>query len=310
MKFLFKLLVSVSIIAYLFASTDLNSVFERMKTADPLLLIFATSLLFMLVMPQSLRWLNILWVSRPGFKFHSAVGITLIGWFFNQVLPSSVGGDAFRTWYACRFRVPFSLAAQSVIFDRISALMAVMMILLISSPWLNSLFASTQPVISILTFAFALLLACSGLLVADHAILFLIPDSAKKHVIEFSSNARKVFLSKTGLRIITLSAAIHFFVALAVWLLAQSMGITLNIFHSLLLMPVILFITAVPVSIAGWGIRESAMVVVFGMVGMPSEQAISLSLSFGLIMLVTGLPGGIVWWFMHHEVPNDAQKTL
>ena len=105
---------------------------------------------------------------------------------------------------------------------------------------------------------------------------------------------------------IALSVVIHLTVATAVWLLARSMQIPLELVHSLLLMPVILFVSAIPISIAGWGVREGTSVLVFGMVGMPAESAISLSLSFGLVMLVTGLPGGVVWWFMHHEIPPES----
>ena len=303
-KILIKLLISVSIIAYLFTRADLDLVFDRMKTAEHSLVLASTCLFFALVIPQSIRWLSILKGSGAGLKFQLATGITMVGWFFNQVLPSSVGGDAFRVWYAYRFGVRLSTATQSVIFDRLSALMAVMFILLMSSPWLNLFFSSNQPVLAILFFAFMLLSGCIFLMIADYIVPSFLPDTVKEHVIEFSGTARKVFLGKTGLQVIAISVVIHFIVALVVWLLAQSLHIPLDIVHVLLLMPVILFVTAIPISIAGWGVRESTMVIVFGMVGMPTESAISLSLSFGLIMLVASLPGGVVWWFMHHEVPQ------
>jgi uncharacterized protein (TIRG00374 family) len=303
-KILIKLLISVSIIAYLFMRADLNSVFERMKSADHLLVISSTCLFLALVIPQSIRWLSILKGAGAGLKLRLATGITLVGWFFNQVLPSSVGGDAFRVWYAYRFGIRLSTATQSVIFDRISALIAIMFILLVMSPWLKFFFSSSQPVFTILLFASMLLLGCITLLIADRIIPSFLPDSVKENVVEFSRTARQVFLCRIGLRVIALSVAIHFIVALVVWLLAKSLHIPLDIFHVLLLMPVILFVTAIPISIAGWGVRESTMVIVFGMVGVPDESAISLSLSFGLVMLVASLPGGVVWWFMHHEVPQ------
>ena len=304
LKLVVKLFVSVSIIAYLLSTVDFNLVLERLKTADMFLVFLSVCLLFVLVFPQALRWKIIIDASEAKLKLSYAVGTTMVGWFFNQVLPSSVGGDAFRVWYAYRFGVRLRTATQSVIFDRISALMAVVLILLISSPWLNLVFSSDQPVFTVLLFAFALLLGCIILLVADRFIPSFTPAAVKGQVVEFSGAARKVFLGGTGIRVIAISCAIHFSVALAVWLLALSMQIQLNIIHIFLLMPVILFVTAIPVSIAGWGIRESSMVVVLGMVGVPAESAISLSLSFGLAMLFASLPGGIVWWLMHHEVPQ------
>ncbi len=305
LKFLIKLLVSTSIIAYLLSRTEITTVIDRMKSADTLLVFASGSILFLLVLPQSFRWLSILRIAGARIGFMAATGITMVGWFFNQVLPSSVGGDAFRAWYAYRFGARLATATQSVIFDRVSALIAIMFILLASSPFLTTFFTSNEPVYSVMGFAVMLLFAAVGLLIADKVFASLLPESIRKHVVEFSVTARKVFLGRTGFRVVVLSVLIHCSIALAVWLLARSMNVPLELVHALLLMPVILFFTAIPISIAGWGIRESAMVVIFGMVGVPDESAIAISLGFGLLMLVTSLPGGVVWWFLHHEVPQS-----
>ena len=208
-----------------------------------------------------------------------------------------MGGDAFRIWYASRYGVDLSTATQSVIYDRISALMAVTLLLVLSMPWLSLFFSSNEPVISILIFAFILVLGCLFMMTADKTISFLFPASLRGHIEELACTSRKVFLSRTGIKVITLSLLIHFFVACVVWLL--------DLVQTLLLMPVILFITAIPISIAGWGLCESAMVFVFGMIGMPTESAFSPSVNLGLAMMVTGLPGVVVWWFMHHELPQN-----
>jgi uncharacterized membrane protein YbhN (UPF0104 family) len=303
-KHLLKLLISVSIIVYLFSKVDISAVLERMKTANFLLVFLATSLIFALVVPQAIRWRKILIILGAQLKFRLALGTTMVGWFFNQVLPSSVGGDAFRIWYAYRFGIRLAIATQSVIFDRVSALIAVMLILLFSSPWLNVFFTSNQPVLTVVLFATVLLIVCILLLVSDYLIPPFLPNTLKNKIVEFVRTTRSVFLGRNGLKVIAISVAIHMTIAFAVWLLAQSMQIQLNIMHVLLLMPLILFVSSIPISIAGWGVRESSMVVVFGMVGVPTEAAMSISLSFGLAMLVASIPGGIVWWLMHHEVPE------
>lgn len=307
-KFFVKLLISISIIAYLVKGTDFSAIIEQLRMADPIFLMLATGLLFFLVIPQSLRWQSIIQASGARFKFRAAAGTTLVGWFFNQVLPSSVGGDAFRVWYAYRFGIDLRIATQSVVYDRISALIAVTVLLLLSIPWLSSFFSSTEPLVSILVFVFVLVVGSAFLLTADKTVAFMLPASLRSHIEEFSRTARTVFLSRTGVKTIVLSLIILFGVALGVWLLARSMQIQLGLAQALVLMPVILFITAIPISIAGWGLRESAMVFVFGMIGMPAESAFALSVSFGLAMMVTGLPGGVVWWFMHHELPQKDAR--
>jgi uncharacterized membrane protein YbhN (UPF0104 family) len=50
-----------------------------------------------------------------------------------------------------------------------------------------------------------------------------------------------------------------------------------------------------PISIAGWGVRETAMVGLFGLIGVPNEGALVLSVLFGLIGIAVAIPGGVVW---------------
>jgi uncharacterized membrane protein YbhN (UPF0104 family) len=305
-KFLAKLLITVLIMAYLLNTADLGAITERLRSADLTLLAFAVLLLFLLVIPQSFRWKNILRVLGPGLEWRPAVEITLIGWFFNQAFPSTVGGDAFRVWYAVKYGNQTVPATYSVIFDRASALIAVMILLLLSAPLLNRVFEVSQPISGLLGFTGLLLAGCLFMLSADRTLSLVLPRFIRGHVNVLCRSARKVFLNPTGLLIITLSLSIHLTLALIVWLLARSMGIQLELVHSVLLMPVILFISTIPVSIAGWGLRESAMVFVFGMVGMAPESAIALSLTFGFAMFLTALPGGLVWWFMHKVIPGKT----
>lgn len=306
-KFLIKLGVSVSIIVYLFKIAEFDLVAQRLGTAEPKLVLTATFLLFTLLTPQAYRWRNLVQALGFPFNFLPAFAITLVGAFFNQVLPSSVGGDTVRIWYVRGYSVPFGKAAQSVIFDRVSALVAMTIMLLASTPWLNLFVSSEQAMTSIIIAAVLLLLCCVGFLTLDYTATFLLPDSWKQRVIGLVYPARSIFLSRIGGKLILLSLLIHISVAGTVWLLALSMGIELKFSHALVLMPIILFISSIPISIAGWGLRESAMVTVFGMVGMPAESALAVSVGFGLMMLVSSLPGGIVWWFMHHQLPD---KTL
>jgi uncharacterized membrane protein YbhN (UPF0104 family) len=66
-----------------------------------------------------------------------------------------------------------------------------------------------------------------------------------------------------------------------------------------------MMVTLIPISIAGWGVRESAMVVAFGLIQVPRSDAIAVSLLFGMTLLVTGLPGGVLWWrTSDHSAPS------
>jgi glycosyltransferase 2 family protein len=61
------------------------------------------------------------------------------------------------------------------------------------------------------------------------------------------------------------------------------------------LAPAIMEIASLPISLAGWGVREGAAVVAFGALGLPAEQALGASLAFGLLLAAVSMIGGVLW---------------
>jgi uncharacterized membrane protein YbhN (UPF0104 family) len=62
-----------------------------------------------------------------------------------------------------------------------------------------------------------------------------------------------------------------------------------------LLVPAIMEIAMLPISLAGWGVREGAAIVAFGALGLPPDQALGASIAFGLIVAAVSMLGGILW---------------
>ena len=60
-------------------------------------------------------------------------------------------------------------------------------------------------------------------------------------------------------------------------------------------MPPVLLIATVPVSIAGWGVRESSMIVAFAYAGLVQSDGLTLSILFGAASFIVGVVGGIIW---------------
>jgi hypothetical protein len=57
----------------------------------------------------------------------------------------------------------------------------------------------------------------------------------------------------------------------------------------------VLLLSSLPISIAGWGIREGAMIIAFGFVGVSSNLSFTLSVLFGLASIIINIPAGILW---------------
>jgi len=90
-----------------------------------------------------------------------------------------------------------------------------------------------------------------------------------------------------------LTIAAFIIMATVVFALARGLGVDLTYWQCLVLCPPVFLLSALPISIAGWGVREGAMVVVLGYVSVPLDEAFALSVALGLTVLVGSLPGGL-----------------
>ena len=88
---------------------------------------------------------------------------------------------------------------------------------------------------------------------------------------------------------------IQLMVGLVIFLLAKGFRFEFDLIWCIVFMPFVLLVSMIPVSIAGWGVREAVMVTAFSLVGVPSGETLVVSISYGLLVTLSGLPGGVVW---------------
>jgi len=119
---------------------------------------------------------------------------------------------------------------------------------------------------------------------------------ANRGMTQLARATRHVLLSPRRLvPPLLLALVIHFGVSFVVWLIARGSDVHVSIGQCFVLVPVVVLFSMVPVSIAGWGVREGAMVVALGLVGVARAPALAVSVLFGLTLAVSGLPGGFLW---------------
>jgi uncharacterized membrane protein YbhN (UPF0104 family) len=68
-----------------------------------------------------------------------------------------------------------------------------------------------------------------------------------------------------------------------------------------------MLITMLPLSIAGWGVREATMALAFGYAGLVTNEGINVSLLYGAVSFVAGAIGGLVWIFSAEKAARDTE---
>jgi uncharacterized membrane protein YbhN (UPF0104 family) len=93
------------------------------------------------------------------------------------------------------------------------------------------------------------------------------------------------------IRMTLLSAAVVLINALCVYTYFRGMGVDVGLLNVLVITPAVFLVSMVPISVAGWGVRESAMSAGFALVGVDPEKSIIVSIAFGLSLVLVSLPG-------------------
>ena len=150
--------------------------------------------------------------------------------------------------------------------------------------------------------AFAVLL---GLGVVASIVLFSIASVPKglrrwaivRGVTQLSSAFRKmVGRPSVGVSVLGLSILGHVIIVSAIYAIVSGLDLPVGFVDCLVLVPSVMLLATVPISIAGSGVRERAMVTAFALVGASASGAVTVSILFGVTMIAIGLPGGVLWF--------------
>lgn len=294
--FIAKAGISAALIAWLISQVDVDDFAARLSQLHYAWLLAAMAALSLQVVIAAQRWVWVLRALEVTLPLPEALRIVCVGLFFNQTLPTTLGGDIVRVLELRRAQVALGRATTSVVLDRISALAAILIIVVLSLPALLMLIDEPAAKLSLLIAAIGGLAGLVALAHLDLLMKFLQGWQLPAHLAVFMRNARHVLLSFShSRRTLGTSLVIAIISGICVGLLARSLDINVDIVTCCILVPPVLLLTTLPISLAGWGVREAAMVVAFGYVNINAADALLLSIAFGCIVMAVGLPGGVLW---------------
>lgn len=311
LKIAFKIAISAALIAWLVYGIDGSALADGLSQVSFPALFLAFAILLGLSAVQACRWVFVARAMEVGLPFRTAWVIVLIGLFFNQTLPSSIGGDAARVWRLRRAGVPVGLSIRTVLLDRLVALLALLVIATAGLPALMG-WIGDQPLrwaVPILLFAgFS---GFAALLLIDTPVLRKVVRMLRtEEIVALGRSAHQVFLNpRRLLSTLAISLFIHATVCVSITVIGLDIGADITFWQMLVLFPPVLLLSMVPFSVAGWGIREGAMITALGFIGVPPAIAFSISILFGFVILAVGLTGGVVWLASGGQRPK-ADTTI
>ena len=303
-KLLAKLLVSAVLVTWIVKSTDANDVSSRLLDTNIRFIVLFAGLMALLSLLSAMRWSLLIRLGNGNVGFTNAYRLVMIGNFVGQLLPV-IGADATRVWYAHRLGVSLGPAINSVVLDRVVALGGMLLLVLLSLPWLW-LIVPTWFFLWIAGLIFAGL--AGGLMLP--VLVNSLPQSWERwRVVRAGKKlmvaSNKLLNHKLALvYVLGLSLVIHLSIAVFVFGIARLAGVQVGVGECILLIPLVMLVAAIPVSVAGWGVREGAMVIAFGFLNVPPGDALLVSVLFGLVVAISSFPGAVFWMTMGPQLGN------
>ena len=267
---LIKVFISLAILAILFALTDVTKMLSVMMDINPLILLFSVFLCFSQMVLAGVRWHTIGVRTGDFFNFFTTIKINSAAMFSNQILPTSIGGDLVKTALARQGGLALGRAIRTVLLDRITGLISLIFLIAatclfaenyVPKDWsLNGSQFIITPILIVLLCALY-----NGVKIAK------LCQKSKylKWSAKFLNDASALFRSGwTAVYTVSISIIIHSIGALCVWVLALELGLNINYIIILAFLPIISLAQLIPISIAGWGVREGAVVSLFTLMGL------------------------------------------
>jgi uncharacterized membrane protein YbhN (UPF0104 family) len=223
----------------------------------------------------------------------AAVADYYLAVFLNQCLPAGVLGDVTRACRHGRASGQPAIAATAVVLERASGQLAFALMALASLPLAPVLVADRHPGTLVAIGGAALL----GVGLIGRYVRYR-PDGALPRALL----AREAWPSQLATSLIVVATYIGIYV-----LVARGLGVTRPLTVLIPLVPPVLLAMAIPVSVAGWGVREGAAAALWSAAGLPAAEGVAISMAYGAVNLVAALPGlGVLVLGWRHQSPGSG----
>lgn len=282
-------LFTVLIIGFVIRSVDASALFEELARVSLYVLLPALALSVFQVALSAWRWRYT--VERLGLPLAYGVAVReyYLATFLNQVLPGGVLGDVNRAWRHGSGAGERLSAVHGVAIERFSGQLVLGLVVALSVAWLvisGHLTAEPWNGGQWLVIVVVVIVLGAWLAVKTAIASYL---QRLRHDLYLSLLNRTVLPVQLGSSLLVLASYLGVFLCLA-WGAGYIDGVE-SVAVIAALGSVLLLSMVIPLTVAGWGIREGAAALIWPMAGLPAEQGVALSVGYGALVLVSSLPG-------------------
>ncbi len=300
LKLITKVVLSILLIYYALRSVDFFLIISSLKSARPRLIGVAAALIAVGYLISALRWQILLKSQNITISLLDLVKMYLVGSFFNNFLPTTIGGDVVRTYDVSKVADSIPRSFAVIIVERLTGIFA-----LICYAFLGVFLKGDRlgNIYLVWMTGGAFICILSGVILGTR-FFGKIPPSEKGHKVLDPVRMKifRVFNSlsyfknkKNILQAVFLAFVLQFNVIIFYFFIAKALWLDPPFYYFLIIVPLAHVIFMFPISINGIGVRENVFILFLSKINIATASAIALSwISFALV-LAYALIGGAIY---------------
>ena len=317
---LLKILISIGLLGYLIYRAEparLISVLSNITEKHGLLyLALAFVLMLGAVWFLAIRW-SVLMKSY-GFRLKTSqlFGFYLIGMFFNNFLPTSIGGDIMRIYKLITVTDERTSAFASVIIERLMGIAATLFMSIWALIYISQQFHDWRLLLAAIVL-FVMIITFFALILRDWSFKIILKIFEKFTVFKIGQKFSKLFEAihffqnrrMVLFKVFLLSFCSQFLIVTMNYLVALAFNIPVSFGYLLMVVPISFVITMLP-SINGIGIRDLGFVGLLAQVGVTTAEALSLSFMNLIIPMIISVAGGLLFMIQKSNAIPGGQNVF
>jgi len=306
-----KITVSLVLLVVLFRQIDFRELWEPVRRASLMWLFVALGIYYFNLLISTWRWHLLLDAQRVPVRRRSLLGSFMVANFFNNFLPSNIGGDVIRISDTAGPAQSTTRAAAVVLTDRALGLMALVFVSALGASVAASIHPAALPIWPVWLWAgfFVGALVSAPAVFAPDGFGRLLRPLTVFHQEWVSNRIEKVtdVLSRFRAKPVALASCFAWAIAVQVTLIAfyfavsYALHLDLSISDLAVIVPLSFVTQMLPVSVNGFGVREATFSFYFTRVGQPLESALLISLVPQAIIMISSLAGAAVYLWRSHQ---------
>ena len=294
-----KLFISLALLYFLFSKINISALWDRIRLINPSIVVLGASIFIGVQCVSTYRWWVIL-EKDIDISYRNLLSVYFIGMFFNNFLPTVVGGDVVKGYYLYKVSGKGGASLASIFMDRYSGFTALIFIVL-AALFLGYPLIKDTGLPLFLTLLVGMYLVASLVIWVDSIHGWVLKQLARTRlhrIAEKTGNFYDVLMSykkshKMLVKTFFYSLIVQIGGIIGYYVLARGLQINIPLGYFFIFIPLTTTASMFPLSLSGLGVREGAFVLLFTMIGATQEEALSLSLLWLAIVVAVSSLGGI-----------------